>query len=68
MLFMPITDEVTHCRSMHSYTHHAYTNSFPTYAPQDAPTIDEYLDIFDVPLTIDLDSEQVWPMPMHPRI
>ncbi|KAF5836805.1 hypothetical protein DUNSADRAFT_5384 [Dunaliella salina] len=35
---------------------------------EDAPTLDEYLDIFDVPLSIDLDSEQVWPMPSHPRI
>jgi len=30
---------------------------------EDAPTFDEYLSIFDAPLNVDLDSEQVWPMP-----
>ncbi|KXZ55256.1 hypothetical protein GPECTOR_3g395 [Gonium pectorale] len=30
---------------------------------EDAPTIAEYLDIFDSPVNVDLESEQVWPMP-----
>ncbi|KAG2496145.1 hypothetical protein HYH03_005747 [Edaphochlamys debaryana] len=30
---------------------------------EDAPTISEYLDIFDSPVNVDLESEQVWPMP-----
>ena len=30
---------------------------------QEAPTIAEFLDIFDSPVSVDLDSEQVWPMP-----
>lgn len=29
---------------------------------QDAPTIDEYLELFDEPVNVDLDSERVWPM------
>ncbi len=31
--------------------------------PQDAPTLNEYLEIFDAPINVDLDSEQVWPLP-----
>lgn len=31
---------------------------------QDAPTIEEYLDIFNGPVNVDLDSESVWPMPV----
>ncbi len=31
--------------------------------PQDAPTVSEFLDIFDSPINVDLESEQVWPMP-----
>jgi hypothetical protein len=27
----------------------------------DAPTLDEYLDIFNGPANVDLDSELVWP-------
>lgn len=30
---------------------------------QDAPTFDEYLEIYDSPVNVDLDSEQVWPLP-----
>ncbi|PNW88650.1 hypothetical protein CHLRE_01g038750v5 [Chlamydomonas reinhardtii] len=30
---------------------------------EDAPTVAEYLDIFDAPVNVDLESEQVWPMP-----
>ncbi|GFR39639.1 hypothetical protein Agub_g105 [Astrephomene gubernaculifera] len=30
---------------------------------EDAPTLAEYLDIFDSPVNVDLESEQVWPMP-----
>ncbi|KAJ9506243.1 hypothetical protein QJQ45_014199 [Haematococcus lacustris] len=30
---------------------------------QDAPTVEEFLDIFDAPVTVELDSEKVWPMP-----
>lgn len=29
---------------------------------EDAPTLDEYLQIFDSPVGVDLDSEQTWPM------
>ena len=28
------------------------------------PSLDEFLDIFDTPVDIDLDSENVWPMPI----
>jgi len=28
----------------------------------DAPSLDEYLELFDEPVNIDLDSERVWPM------
>mmetsp|Transcript_34448 Transcript_34448/g.47734 ORF Transcript_34448/g.47734 Transcript_34448/m.47734 type:complete len:236 (-) Transcript_34448:9-716(-) len=28
------------------------------------PTLDEFLDIYDTPVDIDLDSENVWPMPI----
>jgi hypothetical protein len=34
---------------------------------QDAPTIEEYLELFDAPISIDLDSERVWPMPVPVR-
>ncbi|KAL6763879.1 hypothetical protein V8C86DRAFT_2483486 [Haematococcus lacustris] len=30
---------------------------------EDAPTVEEFLDIFDAPVTVELDSEKVWPMP-----
>lgn len=30
---------------------------------EDAPTVSEFLDIFDSPINVDLESEQVWPMP-----
>ncbi len=30
---------------------------------EDAPTLEEYLDLFDAPINVDLDSERVWPMP-----
>lgn len=30
---------------------------------EDAPTIHEYLEIFNGPVNVDLDSESVWPMP-----
>ncbi|GIL91097.1 hypothetical protein Vretimale_9519 [Volvox reticuliferus] len=30
---------------------------------EDAPTVTEYLEIFDSPVNVDLESEQVWPMP-----
>jgi hypothetical protein len=30
---------------------------------EDAPTLPEFLDIFDAPVNLDLDSERVWPMP-----
>lgn len=30
---------------------------------EDAPTMEEYLDIFNGPVNVDLDSESVWPMP-----
>uniref|UniRef100_A0A7S0RVP4 BLUF domain-containing protein n=1 Tax=Chlamydomonas leiostraca TaxID=1034604 RepID=A0A7S0RVP4_9CHLO len=30
---------------------------------EDAPTLEEYMSIFDTPLNVDLDSEQTWPMP-----
>mmetsp|Transcript_3901 Transcript_3901/g.8374 ORF Transcript_3901/g.8374 Transcript_3901/m.8374 type:complete len:240 (+) Transcript_3901:151-870(+) len=31
---------------------------------EDAPSLEEFLDIFDAPINVDLDSESVWPMPM----
>ncbi|GLC67795.1 hypothetical protein PLESTF_000608200 [Pleodorina starrii] len=34
---------------------------------EDAPTVSEYLDIFDAPVNVDLESEQVWPMPAQLR-
>lgn len=35
-----------------------------SYGPtEDAPSVQEYLDIFDAPVNVDLESEQVWPMP-----
>eukprot|EP00798_Chlamydomonas_sp_ICE-L_P001595 gene1595-32983_t len=34
---------------------------------EEAPTMLEYLDIFDSPVNVDLDSEQVWPLPTAPR-
>eukprot|EP00873_Tetraselmis_striata_P025217 jgi/Tetstr1/445481/TSEL_033259.t1 len=30
---------------------------------EDCPTLDEFLEIFDEPVNIDLESEKVWPMP-----
>jgi len=32
-------------------------------AADGAPTLAEFLDIFDTTLDIDLDSENVWPLP-----
>lgn len=32
-------------------------------ATEDAPTIEEFLELFDAPINVDLDSEKVWPMP-----
>ncbi|MEW5319878.1 MAG: hypothetical protein WDW38_010997 [Sanguina aurantia] len=32
-------------------------------ASDEAPSIAEYLDIYDAPVNVDLDSELVWPMP-----
>ena len=31
---------------------------------EDAPTLTEYLDIFNGSVNVDLDSDSVWPMPM----
>jgi len=30
---------------------------------EDCPTLDEFLEIFDEPVNVDLESEKVWPMP-----
>lgn len=35
---------------------------------EDAPTLQEFLDIFDTPVNVDLDSEKVWPMPNAIRV
>lgn len=35
-------------------------------AGDDAPTLDEFLAIFDEPIDVDLDSEKVWPTPKAP--
>lgn len=32
-------------------------------ATEDAPLVEEFLDLFDAPINVDLDSEKVWPMP-----
>lgn len=29
---------------------------------QDAPTLEEFMDIFNGPINVDLESEQAWPM------
>eukprot|EP00892_Ulva_mutabilis_P011887 jgi/Ulvmu1/9070/UM005_0165.1 len=34
----------------------------------DAPTISAYLDMFTAPLSLDLDSERVWPIPRLPAL
>lgn len=34
----------------------------------DAPLVTEFLDMFDGPVNIDLESERVWPMPRMPEV
>ena len=31
--------------------------------PEGAPTLTEFLEVYDSPLDVDLDGENVWPMP-----
>jgi len=37
-------------------------------ACEDAPSVDEFLALFDGPVNIDLESERVWPMPTLPDV
>ena len=39
------------------------TTLLVTLVTEGAPTLEEYLDIYDTPAEVDLDSENVWPLP-----